>query len=149
MNIKEIFEIEPNHKNILIIFIGIFGLSFLQLYLFKNSIFDTGIFFTLGISLGLSVCWSILNFPSLTLFYAILMRNSTNDTTYKSDSRLVVFLLGLIALSWISALTFVAYVLNLNFKILLLISVAISIIRTLTWLIVRYVQYQKEKKQKA
>jgi hypothetical protein len=144
--IKELFDIESKQKNVLLIAVCIFGLSFLQLYLFKKSIFDIGIFFTLGISLGLTVCWTILNIPSLALFHGIITHNTTGSKISSADSNFAIFILGLVALAWISALTFVSYLSNLTFKDFLLISVAVSVVRTLTWFIIRYFQYRKSKK---
>lgn len=143
--IKEIFDIEPKQKNVLIILVGIFGLSFLQLYLFKKSIFESGIFFSLGISLGLTVCWTILNIPSLALFWAVL-NNPDDDKDNKFDYQLVIFVLGLLALAWISALTFISYELNFDFKYFLRLSIGISILRILTWSIVLIIENRTSKK---
>ncbi len=107
--IKEIFEIDPKQKNVLIIIIGIFGLSFLQLYLFKKSIFDIGILFSIGISLGLTVCWTMLNVPSLAFFHGVLTNPSPNEESPSAINNQIIFLLGLVSLAWISLLTFISY----------------------------------------
>jgi hypothetical protein len=66
--IKEIFDIEPIQKNNLLSLTGISFLSFLQLYLFKNEILEKNTLEIIGISLSLTVCWSILNIPPLLFF---------------------------------------------------------------------------------
>jgi len=146
--IKEIFDIEPKQKNVLIILVGIFGLSFLQLYLFQKSIFDIGIFFSLGISLGLTVCWTILNIPSLILcFLSIIapdLKSDKTDDTYNYN--LIIFTLGLLALGWISLLTFIAYELDFTFKYLLRLAVLMSILRTIFWYVFGTIRDRKSKK---
>jgi hypothetical protein len=144
--IKEIFDIEPKQKNVLIILIGIFGLSFLQLYLFKKSIFDLGIFFSLGVSLGLTVCWSMLNIPSLVLFWSLIKDDPVDKKVDRTDYQFVIFILGLLALAWISALTFISYELNFDFKYFLRLSIGVSILRILTWTIVLFIEYRNSKK---
>jgi hypothetical protein len=143
--IKEIFEIETKQKNTLIILIGIFGLSFLQLYLFKKSIFDIGIFFSIGVSFGMTICWSILNIPSLVVFAAIVDSKSPNIIFDENHRKFVLFSLGLIALGWIATLTYIAYELNLNFKYFLRLSICVSIIRVLFWVIYGSIKYRNTK----
>jgi len=138
--IKEIFDIEPRQKNTIIIIVGIFGLSFLQLYLFKKTIFDIGIFFSIGVSLGLTVCWTMLNIPSLILNYLAVFDSPDNNKNDQINYEIVIFIFGLLALGWISLLTYVAFELNFNFRYFIRLSVLTSIIRTLfwfTWLIVK------------
>ena len=146
--IKEIFEIEPKQKNVLIIIVGIFGLSFLQLYLFKPSVFDFGILFTVGVALGLTVCWIILNIFPIFILHGIFTHDSPKSKPSPFESNLAIFLLGIIDLSCISSLTFVAYIFEFTFKKLLLISVTLSFIFTLILAAMRFLQYRKTKKQK-
>jgi len=144
--IKEIFEIEPKQKNILIILVGIFGLSFLQLYLFKDSIFDLGIIQTVGIALGLTVCWTILNIPSIILCFGALTNFENKDDSLNYD--LIIFTFGLLAIGWISLLTFIAYELELSFKWFLRISVGVSVLRITTWFFIALIKNKRSGNQK-
>lgn len=71
--IKELFEIESTQKNVLVIFIGIFCISFLQLFLFKNSILIESAFINIGLSLALTFVWILINLlPVYSFFHSIL-----------------------------------------------------------------------------
>ena len=83
--IKEIFDIEPIQKNTLLSLTSISFLSFLQLYLFKNEIFDESPFEIIGISLALTVCWSILNVPPLLFF--IMQRHQITKMISKFNTK--------------------------------------------------------------
>lgn len=141
--IKEIFDIEPIQKNALISFVGISFLSFLQLYIFKNELLDRSSFEIIGISLAMAVCWTILNIPSLIVFY-----NSEAPEEDISKERIinyekVIFIFGILILSWITLLTYISYELGLCFKDFIRLSIFISIIRFLFWLI--YGAFKKSK----
>jgi len=94
--IKEIFDIEPIQKNALLSFTSISFLSFLQLYLFKNEIFDKSSFEIIGISLSLTVCWSVLNIPPLLFFYKAEADEDQKDV--QIDYEKAIFVFGLLAI---------------------------------------------------
>jgi hypothetical protein len=144
--IKEIFDIEPKQKNVLIILVGIFGLSFLQLYLFKPSIFELSIFFSLGISLGLTVCWSALNIPSLILCFYVMTGGANEKNSEKYNYNLIIFTLGLLAIGWISLLTYIGYEFNFTFMYLFRLAVLMTIIRIIFWYIFGTILDRKTKK---
>ena len=130
--IKEIFDIEPRQKNLLIILFAITSLSFLQIYLFSPATFDKGAFTVIGLSLALMICWSIMNLPSL--FFCYLFLDEEADITTKIDLK-QIFFFGLIAIAWITVLTYASYELNLSFKWFIRVSIGISILRTALWFI--------------
>ena len=67
-------------------------LSFLQLYLFKNEIFDKSPFEIIGISLSLTVCWSVLNIPPLLFFYNTETPENENETDVQIEYEKVIFM---------------------------------------------------------
>ena len=131
--IKEIFEIEPVQKNTLIIFIAIFSLSFLQLYLFKHSIFEENYFVIIGVCIGLSVCWSIINMPPLVFYHAFLLHGKNNIKT--TGLNYIIFKFGLLAIGWIILLTYIGYEYKFCFKELIRFSILLSFIKTFIWFI--------------
>ncbi|WP_233862653.1 hypothetical protein [Tenacibaculum piscium] len=134
--IKEIFEIEPIQKNSLIMFVGIFCLSFLQLYLFKNETLDKGVFIVTGLCLSLAVCWSIINILPL-LFFSIFIEEKEKNNGIKIIliAEKIVFFLGLMAIGWTILLTYICYELDFCFKNFIRVSILASFIRTLFWFI--------------
>ena len=133
--IKEIFDIEPIQKNILLVFLGMLCISFLQLYLFKSTIFQSGVFVTIGISLALALCWSLLNLLPLMFFYQYANKPegiNENDTNPMMDK--VIFSIGAIGIAWVIILTYISYEMSLSFKNLIRISIIVAIIRSIFWL---------------
>lgn len=131
--IKEIFDIEPVQKNSLIIFIGVFCLSFLQIYLFKNELLENGSLIIIGICLSLTVCWSILNVLPLFLFFHFV--NNKGNIKNKSEVILeqAIVPLGYFTLGWITLLIYISYELNICFKDFIRLSIIVSILRSLFW----------------
>ena len=144
--IKEIFDIEPIQKNALLSLTSISFLSFLQLYLFKNEIFDKSPFEIIGISLALTVCWSILNVPPLIFFYNAEAPDNENDVQIQFEK--VIFIFGVLAIGWITLLTYVSYELKLCFKDFIRLSILTSIVRTIFWLIFGTIKDHKNRKLK-
>ena len=142
--IKEIFDIEPIQKNTLLSLTSISFLSFLKLYLFQNEIFDESPFEIIGISLALTVCWSILNVPPLLFFYNAQTPDNENDIQIQYEK--VIFIFGVLAIGWITFLTYVSYELKLCFKDFIRLSILTSIIRTIFWLIFGTIKDHKRKK---
>jgi hypothetical protein len=144
--IKEIFDIEPIQKNALLSLTSISFLSFLQLYLFKNEIFDESPFEIIGISLALTVCWSILNIPPFAFFYNAETANQENDDQIEFDK--VIFIFGILAVGWITLLTYISYELKLCFKDFIRLSIFVSASRTIFWLLFGIIKNHRSKKLK-
>lgn len=131
--IKEIFEIEPKQKNVLIIAVGIMGLSFLQLYLFKPEVFEIGIVYCIGIAIGITICWIILNIYSMVLFAGFMNNYFEKSYRLENFSDKKIFILGVITISWISIYTLIGYELNLSVRYFIRLSIAVSLLRTIIW----------------
>lgn len=140
--IKEIFEIEPVQKNSLIIFVGIFFLSFLQLYIFKNDILNDGIFVIIGLCLALTVCWSIISIPPLIFFFNTVEKRRGKNNNIILER--VVFSLGILGIGWIGLLTYISYELTICFKDFIRLSILVSVVRAAFWLIYGIVLHQKK-----
>ncbi|MDI5889455.1 hypothetical protein [Flavobacterium yafengii] len=146
--IKEIFDIEPIQKNALLSLTSISFLSFLQLYLFKNEIFYKSPFEIIGISLSLTVCWSVLNIPPLLFFYNAETPENENETNVQIEYEKVIFIFGVLAIGWITLLTYISYELKLCFKDFIRLSILTSIVRTIFWLIFGTIKDHKKRKLK-
>jgi hypothetical protein len=146
--IKEIFDIEPIQKNALLSLTSISFLSFLQLYLFKNEIFDESSFEIIGVSLALTVCWSMLNIPSLLFFYKAEIDENENKNDVQIDYEKAIFVFGLLAIGWITLLTYISYELKLCFKDFIRLSILTSILRTIFWLKFGTIKDHKKRKLK-
>ena len=138
--IKELFDIEPVQKNVLIVLIGIFFVSFLQLFLFKNEILNESVFIIFGISMALTVCWSVLNILPLFFFFTYLSDGEQGNTILEK----MVFNLGFLALAWFILLTYISYELNLSYNVLVKILVFSSILRTIFWFVVVIIKSNKK-----
>ncbi len=143
--IKEFFEIEPSQKNTLLSLLGISFLCFLQLYLFKIEIFENNTFEIIGISLALTVCWSVLNIIPLALFVVCQTKEENMDNVKYGK---IIFTLGVIALCWITLLTYIAYEFKLCFKELIRLGITVSLLRSVFWFIFSTLQNQKKSKNK-
>jgi hypothetical protein len=144
--IKEIFDIEPIQKNALLSLTSISFLSFLQLYLFKNDIFNNSPFEIIGISLSLTVCWSILNIPPLYLFFHA--ESPERENVDQIEYEKVIFIFGFLAIGWITVLTYISYELKLCFKDFIRLSIITSITRCGFWLIYGAIKHHRRKKIK-
>ena len=131
--IKEIFDIEPIQKNSLIVFFSICCISFLQLFLFKREIIENNSFLAIGLILGLSLSWVILQLPSLILFARYVIRDDPENNDLLYDR--ITLSLGILLLVWMIILTYIAYELNLDFRSFIRISIIFMIVKTLFWLI--------------
>ena len=129
--IKEIFDIEPVQKNSLIIFLAIFCLSFLQIFLFKNELMEKGAFEIVSLCLGLTVCWYVVSILPMALFVKATEDDEDRKNGLQVD--LVIMVCGLLALSWIIVLTYIAYEFNLTFKDFIRGSIVVVFLRSLFW----------------
>ncbi|TRX15826.1 hypothetical protein [Flavobacterium franklandianum] len=129
--IKEIFDIEPIQKNSLIVFLSVCCISFLQLFLFKREIIENNSFVTIGLILGLSISWVILQLPSLVLFAKFVIRDDVKNNDLLFDR--IALTLGILLLVWMITLTYIAYELNLDFRSFIRISITFMIMKTLFW----------------
>lgn len=146
--IKEIFDIEPIQKNTLILFLALFFITFLQVFLFKPEIFEKGVFITIGISLALTVSWTILNIPSMIMFVIVTQWKEGKLPSKKSlILENVVLTAGIIIIGWILMLTYISYELDLSFKTLIRIGILISFIKFLLWTIINFIESPKNKKK--
>jgi hypothetical protein len=129
--IKEFFEIETTQKNSLIAFLGVLCVSFLQLYLFKRNIIETNTFLAIGLSLGMSVCWIIIQIPGYYMFLDSSDENINNSgkTTYDK----VPLGFGVMLLIWMLLLTYIAYELNLSLKTFIRLVISIMFLRLIFW----------------
>jgi hypothetical protein len=129
--IKEIFDIEPILKNLLIVFLCVCCISFLQLFLFKREIIVNNSFLTIGLILSLSVSWTIAQLPSLILFANCVIKNENENNDLLFDR--IALCLGILLIGWMIILTYIAYELNLDFKSFIRISIVVMIIKSLFW----------------
>jgi hypothetical protein len=144
--IKDIFEIESKQKNALLSIIGITFICFLQLYLFKENILKKSSLEIIGVCLSLTVCWLLLNIVPLVLFM-IFTTNYPNEIKGFQYEKLIA-VLGIIALFWVSFLTYISYELKLCFKELIRIGIISTIFRILFWSGMLFFTNQKDKKLK-
>lgn len=131
--IKEIFDIEPIQKNSLIVFLSICCVSFLQLFLFKRDIVENNSFLTIGLVLGLSISWVILQLPSLMLFASYVIRDDIKKDDLLFDR--VTLSLGILSLVWMIVLTYIAYEFSLDFRTFIRVSIVFMIMKALFWAI--------------
>ncbi len=129
--IKEIFDIEPIQKNSLIGFLSICCISFLQLFLFKREIIESNSFLTIGLVLGLSISWVIIQLPSYILFVECTIKKEDDNENLLYDRIALTF--GIFLLMWMIILTYIAYEFNLDFKSFIRISIILMIIKSLFW----------------
>lgn len=147
MNLKDISDIKPIDKNVIVIIISMFCVSFLQLHLF-NIINDSfSIMYSVLISIGMSVCWILLNTPSVIMcYYSMTGGNKQEDGRYNTIP--IVFVMGLLMLSWVVLLTYIAFEFKMPFKYFIRISIAAQIFRIVFWLMVSNVVDRRNKKSK-
>tara|TARA_R110002167_G_scaffold53406_1_gene153248 strand:- start:1098 stop:1544 length:447 start_codon:yes stop_codon:yes gene_type:complete len=143
--IKEIFEIEPIQKNSLIIFIGIFLLSFLQIFLFKRELLNESSFLILGISLSIALCWSLLNVLPLYCFFLATKESDRKTPNQEIMWEKVIVVLGFLCLCWILLITYISYEFEFSLKKLIRISIILSIIRSFFWFIFEIVARKNRK----
>lgn len=143
--IKEIFEIEPRQKNLLIILFAITSLSFLQIYLFSPSTFDKGAFTVIGLSLALMVCQSIMYFlPSTLLLFATVddFLDEDPDTDKKR-----IFMLGLFQIALIVLVTYIAFEIGCSFRNFIRASIASAVLQSIIWIIVGIIIDRRDSKK--
>lgn len=134
--IKDIFEIEPIQKNSFIMFLSVLCLSFLQIFIFKRKIIEESSFVSIGVALGLSVCWVVSH---LTGFYAFFYNSRVGVNVEENDEILyerVALGFGLTLLFWMSLLTYIGYELQFSFKNFIRFSVSIMLTKSIFWFIV-------------
>jgi len=137
--IKELFDIEPIQKNTLIMFLALFCVSFLQIYLFKQDVIEKGIFLTIGVSLALTVAWTVLNLPSMIVFISIIQRKQRRSIIGGSVIKEYIVLgAGFIIIGWVLLLSYVAYELELEFKNLIRAGLFISFFKLVLWSVISY-----------
>ena len=110
--IKEVFEIEPKQKSTIVIFIATCFLSFLQIFLFKKSLFEEGSFLVIGLSLALGICWSILHLIPMVLIIASIVGKDDKGVIYQN----IIFSAGIVITAWITFITYRGYQYKLTFS---------------------------------
>lgn len=142
--IKEIFEIEPKQKNLLIILFAISCISFLQIYLFSPETFEKGSIVVIGLSLAITVCWAILNAPPLVLF-SIYINPEENADINTEINIAQFFMFGLLGVFWILLITYISYEIDLTPKNFARVSIGVCVLRTVAGVISLFRKDHKKK----
>ena len=108
--IKELFEIEAKQKNTFLIYLGLTLISFLQIYIFKKTIIEGNSLVIIGLSLALSLCWTILNIFPLTIIISGLKGKA--ELIYEN----IIFGSGIAIIAGQIILTYIGYKNHLSFE---------------------------------
>lgn len=125
---------KPSQKSMLIVFIALSILSFLQLFLFKRDLTETNITLAIVLSLGMSLAWVVANFLSTALMFLSLFIKADKIPEEEESSGIVLngILVSIIMLS----LTYWSYEFNKSFNWFIKASIVTIIIYTIVWFIV-------------
>lgn len=124
---KDFSEIEPIQKNSIVVLAALFCLSYLQLKIFDNRIETNEVFPSIILSLALSICWIVINFVPLYLFFEYL---SIGMNKSKTKYEMTVFFFGYISLLVITVIMYICYELEFDFKKFIRISIGIYVLIT-------------------
>ena len=146
MNIKDFIEIEPKQKHIIITSVGLFSISFLQIFLFKRELMNGNFLILIVISLALSFFWYLVNSLSVIFFFLSLKSKSQKEDKEPTPYLIITFL-GFLFLSWIFLLTFIAYEKRLSFNEFIKASAIISIIKSFFWFSIYFIKTELKRRK--
>lgn len=137
MDLLKVFEIEPKQKSVITTIVAIFGLSILQLYIFKRQLFEIDFLKFILIGFGITTCNFLINFPSAAFFFASIRKD--DDDNIES----LILISGIFMLLWISLVSYISFELNFDIKQHFRLSITIGLIRFIFWLVFSFITLTK------